>query len=108
MAQSSDPTPTTPSHQQRATDRFVGPRRGHYLGSGVRESSESHPRLTAGDVLTVGEVAELLHVPESTVGDWARRRVIPSLKIGRRRIFVRSKIEALILADDTSPVDSQN
>jgi excisionase family DNA binding protein len=51
-------------------------------------------------VLTVGEVAALLHVPESTVSDWARRRVIPSLKLGRRRIFVRSKIEAIILADD--------
>jgi excisionase family DNA binding protein len=56
--------------------------------------------LTASDVMTVGEVAALLHVPESTVSDWARRRVIPSLKLGRRRIFVRSKIEAIILAED--------
>ncbi len=57
-------------------------------------------RLTATDVMTVGEVAELLHVPASTVGDWARRSIIPSRKLGRRRIFIRSKIEALVLADD--------
>jgi excisionase family DNA binding protein len=56
--------------------------------------------LTASDVMTVADVAELLHVPESTVGDWARRSVIPSKKIGRRRIFIRSKIEAMALADD--------
>jgi excisionase family DNA binding protein len=57
------------------------------------------PRLTADDVLTVGELAELLHVPQATVADWARRQVIPSVKLGRRRIFIRSKIEALLLAD---------
>ena len=57
-------------------------------------------RLTASDVMTVAEVAELLHVPESTVGDWARRGVIPSKRIGRRRIFIRSKIEAVLEDDD--------
>ncbi len=70
------------------------------MGVGAPDQSDPLPRLTASDVLTIGEVAELLHVPESTVGDWARRRVIPSLKLGRRRIFVRAKIEAIILADD--------
>jgi hypothetical protein len=29
--------------------------------------------------------------------------VIPSLKLGRRRIFVRAKIEALLLTDDDPP-----
>jgi excisionase family DNA binding protein len=64
-----------------------------------RTSADQAPRLTANDVMTVTEVAELLHVPESTVGDWARRRVIPSLKLGRRRIFIRSKIESMLLTD---------
>ena len=59
--------------------------------------------LTASGVMTVADVAELLHVPESTVGDWARRSVIPSKRIGRRRIFIRSKIEAMALADDDDP-----
>ena len=47
------------------------------------------------------EVAELLHVSRSTVEDWARRGIVPSKKVGRRRLYIRSKIEALLL-DDTS------
>ena len=55
----------------------------------------------AADVLTAGEVARLLHVPKSTVEDWARRGVIPSRKVGRRRLYLRQRIEALLL-DETS------
>src|SRR5256886_16545104 len=55
--------------------------------------------LTAADVLTAGEVARLLHVPKSTVEDWARRGVIPSRKVGRRRLYLRQRIEALLLDD---------
>jgi excisionase family DNA binding protein len=36
--------------------------------------------------MTAAEVADLLRVPKSTIEDWARRGVIPSRKIGRRRI----------------------
>ena len=61
-------------------------------------STDAQP-LTAADVLTAAEVAAILHVPESTVADWARRGVIPSRKIGRRRIYLRSKIEALLQED---------
>jgi len=53
--------------------------------------------LTAADVLTAAEVADLMHVPRSTVEDWARRGVIPSRKVGRRRLYIRSRIEALLL-----------
>ena len=53
--------------------------------------------LTAADVLTAGEVADLLHVPRSTVEDWARRGVIPSRKVGRRRLYLRPSIETLLL-----------
>jgi len=55
--------------------------------------------LTAPDVLTASEVAELMRVPRSTVEDWARRGVIPSRKIGRRRLYIRSKIEALLMSE---------
>jgi excisionase family DNA binding protein len=55
--------------------------------------------LTAADVMTAAEVAAFLRVPRSTVEDWARRGVIPSRRIGRRRIHVRSKIEAMLLDD---------
>ena len=55
--------------------------------------------LTAADVLTAGEVAALLHVPRSTVEDWARRGVIPSRKVGRRRLYLRPSIETLLLEE---------
>ena len=55
--------------------------------------------LTAADVLTAGEVAALLRVPRSTVEDWARRGVIPSRKVGRRRLYLRPSIETLLLGD---------
>jgi excisionase family DNA binding protein len=57
--------------------------------------------LTAADVMTAAEVAELLHAPKSTVEDWGRRGVIPSKKVGRRRIYLRSRIQAFLLDEDT-------
>jgi excisionase family DNA binding protein len=56
--------------------------------------------LTAADVMTAAEVAALMRVPRSTVEDWARRGIIPSKKVGRRRLYIRSRIEALLLDDD--------
>ncbi len=44
------------------------------------------------ELLTAGEVAELLHLPRSTVSDYARRGVLPSIKLGRHRRFVRSDV----------------
>jgi len=41
-----------------------------------------------------------------TVEDWARRGGIQSRKIGRRRIFIRSRIEAFLL-DDGSDIGRQ-
>jgi excisionase family DNA binding protein len=55
--------------------------------------------LTAADVLDAGEVAELLHMPRSSVEDLARRGVVPSRKVGRRRLFIRSRVEAMLLED---------
>jgi excisionase family DNA binding protein len=54
--------------------------------------------LTASDVMTSGEVAELLRMPQSTVEDLARRGVIPSQKIGgRHRRFLRPSMEDVLL-----------
>jgi excisionase family DNA binding protein len=47
--------------------------------------------------MTAAEVAELLGVPRSTVEDWARRGIVPSKKVGRRRLFLRSRVEDLLL-----------
>ncbi len=62
----------------------------------ARGSARADP-LTAADVLTAREVATLMHVPTSTVQDWARRGVIPSRKVGRRRLYLRQRIESLLL-----------
>jgi excisionase family DNA binding protein len=60
--------------------------------------------LSAADVMTAAEVAVLLHVSKSTVEDWARRGIVPSKKVGRRRLYIRSKIEALLLEDQANSV----
>jgi excisionase family DNA binding protein len=65
----------------------------------VQADSPDRRPLSAADVLTAGEVAELLRCPTSTVEDWARRGIVPSRKIGRRRLYIRQHIEALLLAD---------
>jgi excisionase family DNA binding protein len=44
------------------------------------------------ELLTAEQVAELLHMPRSTIEDYARRGVLPSIKLGRHRRFVRSDI----------------
>jgi excisionase family DNA binding protein len=62
-------------------------------------------RLTADDVLTGRDVARLLHAPVSTVEDWARRDILPSVKIGRRRLYIRQQIETALIgqaAEDRS------
>jgi excisionase family DNA binding protein len=65
-----------------------------------QSSDKTSRRLTADDILTVAEAAELLKMPRSTVADHARRGVIPSRKLGRRRIILRPELERLLL--DTS------
>ena len=47
---------------------------------------------TLDELLTTEEVAELLNIPRSTVSDYARRGVLPSIKLGRHRRFVRSDV----------------
>ena len=57
--------------------------------------------LTAADVMTAGEVARLIRVPRSTGAEhWARVGTIPSRKVGRRRLYIRPNIEALLLGRD--------
>jgi excisionase family DNA binding protein len=56
-------------------------------------------RLTADDVLTARDVALLLHTPVSTVEDWARRGILPSVKVGRRRLYIRRHIELALIGE---------
>ncbi|MDQ5832163.1 MAG: helix-turn-helix domain-containing protein, partial [Actinomycetota bacterium] len=48
------------------------------------------------ELMTAGQVAELLRMERSTVEDYARRGLLPSLKLGRHRRFVRSDVEAAL------------
>lgn len=45
------------------------------------------------EMLTTDQVAELLRLPKSTVADYARRGVMPSIRLGRHRRFIRSDVE---------------
>lgn len=59
-----------------------------------------YPPLTGSQIMRAKEVAALLHVPVSTVHEWARRGELPSRKCGRHRFFIRAEIERWILASD--------
>lgn len=50
------------------------------------------------ELLTADQVAGLLQMRLSTVEDYARRGVLPSVKLGRHRRFIRSEVERAILA----------
>lgn len=52
--------------------------------------------LTRDEVMTAPEVAELLHMPVSTVYYLARRGDIPARRLGRTWRFVRPRIEELL------------
>jgi len=54
--------------------------------------------LTRAELMTAAEVAELLGVPVSTVREWGRKGTLPRLMLGRHVRFVRSQVEAAILA----------
>jgi len=52
--------------------------------------------LTRADVMTAGEVAELLALPVSTVYYLARQGQLPASRLGRTWRFLRPRIEELI------------
>lgn len=52
--------------------------------------------LTRDEVMTAGEVADLLHLPVSTVYYLARQGALPACRLGRTWRFVRPRIEELL------------
>lgn len=52
--------------------------------------------LTIDELMTCAQVAEVLLIRESTVADYARRGLLPSIKLGRHRRFVRGDVEAAL------------
>jgi excisionase family DNA binding protein len=53
-------------------------------------------RADVDGLLTVRQVAELLQLPVSTVADYARRGLIPSIKLGRHRRYLRDDVLAAV------------
>jgi len=53
----------------------------------IRGVAESNPRL-----LTSAEAAEFLTLKESTLRDYSRRGIVPSVKIGRHLRFVEADL----------------
>ncbi|MGO8904122.1 MAG: relaxase domain-containing protein [Solirubrobacteraceae bacterium] len=60
------------------------------------EIKPTRPRLAREDVLDVREVAGLLHMPLSTIFDYARRGLLPGRKLGRRWVFLRDELDATL------------
>lgn len=54
--------------------------------------------LTREDVMTAGEVSELLGLPVSTVYHLARQGQLPACRLGRTWRFLRPRIEELLRA----------
>lgn len=52
--------------------------------------------LTREEVMTASEVADLLHLPVSTVYYLARRGEIPACRLGRAWRFLRPRIEQVL------------
>lgn len=52
--------------------------------------------LTRDEVMTASEVADLLHLPVSTVYELARRGQLPACRLGRTWRFLRPRLEELL------------
>lgn len=61
------------------------------------EDADTGPSLL-DELMTAQDVATLLRLRLSTVEDYARRGLLPSLKIGRHRRFLRSQVEQAVRA----------
>jgi excisionase family DNA binding protein len=64
--------------------------------------------LTRDDVLDGREVAELLHLPASTVREYARRGVLPAHRLGRRWVFIHDEVAAALRAAPQAAAPRRN
>lgn len=69
------------------------------LDQGTRHGdSEDVGRSLLDELMTSSQVAALLQMRLSTVESYARRGLLPSVKVGRHRRFVRSDVERALSA----------
>lgn len=52
--------------------------------------------LTRDEVMTASEVADLLHMPTSTIYHLARQGQLPAKRLGRTWRFLRPRLEQLL------------
>lgn len=72
--------------------RQIGP----VMGLADRSASEFASSAGASlldELMTARDVATVLQMKVSTVEDYARRGLLPSVKVGRHRRFIRSQLE---------------
>jgi excisionase family DNA binding protein len=62
------------------------------------ERGDDAARSLLDELMTSRQVAALLHMRLSTVEAYARRGLLPSVKVGRHRRFVRSQVERALTA----------
>jgi excisionase family DNA binding protein len=79
--------------EQPPPGRALGP----FVGA---DSDEALPagRSLLTELLTAPQVASILQMKVSTIEDYARRGILPSVKVGRHRRFVRSQLEQAVNA----------
>jgi excisionase family DNA binding protein len=75
-----------------------------YHRVGLEREREPDPGSSLLDeLMTAREVAELLRMRLSTVEDYARRGLLPSVKVGRHRRFIRSELERALIELSSGP-----
>ncbi len=62
--------------------------------------------LSLGRLLTVSETAQLLRIHPVTLYEWVSAGRIPSLKLGRKRLFDPRELQRW-LAEQTEPADQR-
>lgn len=67
------------------------------------QAAPAAPTSLLDELMTATQVAQRLQMRVSTVEDYAKRGLLPSLKLGRHRRFVRSQIEQAIANLATAP-----
>jgi excisionase family DNA binding protein len=61
------------------------------------EPASSPTASVLDELMTAEEMAGVLQMRVSTIQGYARRGLLPSVKVGRHRRFIRSDVEAAIL-----------
>jgi excisionase family DNA binding protein len=65
-------------------------------GPGRGMAASSAGRSVLDELLTARQVAALLQMKVSTVEAYARRGLLPSVKLGRHRRFIQSQLESAL------------